>query len=127
MVTIEANSVEEGLIKVARYLGEEIFSQSKQNLVDYGSVDTGQLLQSGELIPTQNGCIVRYGINYADYVEYGTEPHWTPIKPLIEWARHKGFNPNFAYAVQRKIAKEGTDPKAYVRNAIDKVINKYKG
>jgi len=127
MVTVEANTLEEGLVKVAQLLGSDILSQSKLNLQESETIDTGQLLQSGELILRSDGATVRYGINYADFVEYGTDPHWTPIEPLIEWARRKGMDEGFAFAVQKKIAKFGTDPNPYARNAVDQVIKKYSG
>jgi len=127
MVTIECESIEEGLLKVAQHLGSEILTEGSRNLVDGSHVDTGQLLQSGELVNTQQGCVVKWSLNYADFVEYGSDPHWTPIEPLLAWARRKGMDEGFAYAVQRKIAKEGTDPVAYARNGIDAVIRKYSG
>lgn len=124
---IECDSIEEGLMKVAQFLGAEILSESQNNLKEYDAIDTGQLLQSGSIRLTEDGCVVSYDINYADYIEYGTDPHWVPIEPLIEWARHKGKDESFAYIVQKKIAKYGTDPKPYMRDAIDKVIHKYSG
>jgi len=48
---------------------------------------------------------------YADYVEYGTRPHWTSVHNLEAWARLKGINP---YALQRSIAKKGTKPHPYL-------------
>lgn len=65
MVTIECNSLDEGLVKVARILGQDILSYGSQNIVDGSHVDTGQLLHSGELTPTKDGCIVSWGISYA--------------------------------------------------------------
>lgn len=47
---------------------------------------------------------------YADYVEYGTRPHWTSVHNLEAWSRLRGLNP---YAVQRSIAKHGTKPNPY--------------
>jgi len=127
MVTIECETLEEGLLKVAQHLGADILAEGSRNLVDGNHVDTGQLLQSGELINTQDGCKVVWSLDYADFVEYGTDPHWAPIEPLIDWARRKGYDEGFAYAVRAKIAKEGTDPVAYARNAVDAVIRKYSG
>lgn len=47
---------------------------------------------------------------YADYVEFGTRPHWTSVHNLESWARLRGINP---YALQRHIAKYGTKPNPY--------------
>ena len=49
--------------------------------------------------------------NYADYVEFGTKPHWTSVHNLESWARLKGINP---YALQRSIATKGTKPNPYM-------------
>ena len=47
---------------------------------------------------------------YAEYVEFGTRPHWTSVHNLEAWARLKGINP---YALQRSIATHGTRPNPY--------------
>jgi len=131
MVTIEANSIEEGLVKVAQHLGSEILSQASQNLIDGNHIDTGQLLQSGELILTNDGCIVKWGINYADYVEFGREPgSFPPIEPIYEWCKRKLNIPEeeakqVAFMICRKIEKQGIEPVAYARNAIDTVLSRY--
>jgi len=133
MVTIECQTLDEGLAKVAQLLGSDILSFGNQNIVDGGHVDTGQLLHSGELIPTQNGCIIRWGINYADYVEYGREPGSPPpYEPIYEWCRRKlGLSEKEAksvtWAIIKKIDKEGVEPVAYARNAIDAMVRKYSG
>lgn len=43
------------------------------------------------------------------YVFYGTKPHWAPIEPLKEWARWKLGDEKLGYAVQKSIAKYGTN------------------
>ena len=48
---------------------------------------------------------------YAEYVEFGTRPHWTSVHNLESWARLKGIDP---YALQRSIAKKGTKPHPYL-------------
>jgi hypothetical protein len=47
---------------------------------------------------------------YAEYVEFGTRPHWTSVHNLEAWARLRGINP---YALQRSIALHGTKPNPY--------------
>lgn len=46
---------------------------------------------------------------HAPYVFYGTKPHWAPIAPLKEWCRWKFGDERAAWAVQRSIAKYGTN------------------
>jgi hypothetical protein len=133
MVTIECNSLDEGILKVAQLLGQDILSYGSQNIVDGSHVDTGQLLHSGAFTPTQDGCIVSWGINYADYVEYGREPgSRPPYEPIYEWCKRKlGLSEEeakkVAWYVCNKIEKEGIEPVAYARNAIDATIRKYSG
>lgn len=48
--------------------------------------------------------------SYAQYVEYGTSPHWASVKDgtsLARWAKQKGIN---KYALQHHIARKGTKP-----------------
>ena len=59
--------------------------------------------------------------------EFGTEPHRPPFKPIFEWVKRKITNnekqvKKIAWAIINKIAKEGSPPKAYLRNAIDNLV-----
>lgn len=63
-----------------------------------------------------------YAAPYARYVEEGTRPHWAPIAPLKLWARRVLGDEGAAYAVQRKIAQEGTDPQPFVGRGIDAMV-----
>lgn len=88
---------------------------------DRVAIDTSQLQQSG-VPPTeqQDGSIVwGYNAEYAKHVEHGTAPHWPPIKPLKGWARRVLGDESAAYAVQQKIAKEGTPAQPFVAPGID--------
>jgi hypothetical protein len=51
--------------------------------------------------------------HYAPYVETGTAPHWSPLRPLREYARRKWGKSGAALeasarGLQRKIAAKGT-------------------
>ena len=80
-------------------------------------VDQATLLQSG--VPptvTRDGSVVwGYNAKHALPVEEGSEPHWPPIDPLRGWARRVLGDESAAYAVQQKIAEEGTDAQPYAR------------
>lgn len=54
---------------------------------------------------------------YVWYVEEGTDPHWAPIGPLKLWAIRKLGDERAAYAVQRAIAKRGTEGAHMFRRA----------
>jgi len=132
MVTLEANSFEEVPIVVAEFLTREIMKEARINLKRDGHYVTGQLYRSskGNIRVFKNKVRGSFDSPYAEYVEFGTDPHWMPIAPLKEWADKKfgkKQGENIAYAVQRKIAKYGTEPSAFVRNAIDIILKRYSG
>jgi hypothetical protein len=85
------------------------------------AVDSGQLQQSGVTPQKRDDGSVVWGYNaeYARWVELGSNPHWAPIEPLKGWARRVLGNESAAYAVQRKIAQEGTDPQPFIAPAIE--------
>jgi hypothetical protein len=65
----------------------------------------------------RNGEIV-WGVGdqpHAAPIEFGTEPYWPPIKPLVEWAERVAGDPSLGYYVQWKIAQEGIDSQPYLR------------
>lgn len=132
MVTLTANNMEEVPIVVAEFLVREIMAEARNNLKRDGHYVTGQLYRSsnGNIRIFPNKVRGTFDAEYADYVEYGTDPHWMPIEPLLKWANKKfgkKEGTSIAYAVQKKIAKYGTQPTAYVRNAIDTVLRRYSG
>ena len=47
--------------------------------------------------------------------EFGTDPFWPPIQPLIEWAQRIGKDESFGYYVQWKIAQDGITAQPYLR------------
>lgn len=70
-------------------------------------------------------------LDYWEYIEHGTAPHWAPIAPLREWVRVKNIAPRplangklptvnqLAHMVQWKIAQEGTEGKPNFQGALD--------
>lgn len=82
--------------------------------------DTSQLRQSG-VRPQErlDGSVIwGYRADYARPVEEGSRPHWPPIEPLRGWARRVLGNESAAYAVQAKIAEEGTDAQPFVEPSV---------
>ncbi len=61
--------------------------------------------------------------NHSAAVEFGTKPHWTSVENLKAWARRKLGDENAAYAIQRKIAKFGTDRHPFMVPALMEVKN----
>jgi len=114
----------------------EIFSKSQQNLVEPDEkgriiTDTGALLRSGNVETWTDKAKIVYDAPYADFVEFGTDPHWVPIDVLVKWCKRKLRMSDreareVARRIQLKIAKKGTDPRRFLRNAIDEVRAKYR-
>lgn len=57
---------------------------------------------------------------YAPFVEFGTRPHWPPLRALQPWARRHGFPPGKpgAFLVARAIAARGTKAHPFMRPAL---------
>jgi len=100
-------------------------------------VDTGDLRESIENVVRTTDKditgIVGASQPYAAHVEFGTRPHWIPLKDpqksaaFRKWCKKRGLNP---YAVARAIAKKGTKPHPYLIPAFEqlkqRVINSFK-
>lgn len=106
-----ADAVDDGTREAMLDAAQAGFAKSQDKV----PVATGELKQSGELVRGEDVVGFRYDTAYDQFVEGGTEPHWPPIEPLKEWASIVLGDPNAAYAVQQKIAEEGTDAQEYVR------------
>jgi len=110
--------------------GYVIQGQARVNLdLPHGgfqTTNTGRLSQSivVEDRPFDKAVVVGTNVQYAPFVEFGTRPHMPPVEPLKEWAALKLHNPNAGYAVAKKIARQGTKPKPFMRPAI-RVGQKY--
>jgi hypothetical protein len=50
-------------------------------------------------------------------VETGSKPHWAPIRPLKLWAKRILGDEGAAYAIRHAIAKRGTKPTWFWRDA----------
>lgn len=83
---------------------------------------TGDLRRSihYEVAPSVFQAVIEPDIVYAGSVEAGGPPRWVSVKPgtpLEKWAKLKGLNP---YAVQRSIARKGTQPHPFVKPTYEK-------
>jgi len=78
-------------------------------------VDTGALRRSIRNIvqASDKEIIGRIGPTepYGASVEFGTKPHFPPVRALERWAKKRGLNP---YVVARSIAKKGTIAHPYL-------------
>lgn len=65
---------------------------------------------------TQDGAIKwGYRSDHAAPMEFGTDPYWPPIKPLIEWGQRVAGSKSLGFYVQWKIAQEGIDAQPFMR------------
>ncbi len=91
-------------------LGKQIASAERRVLevVKY----TGALARSVSVMYDEAPPIYRIRIGptakHAEYILFGTRPHWAPIAPLQRWAKWKLGDEKAAYAVQASIARHGT-------------------
>lgn len=117
-----AAAVETGVKKRLMAAMDAGFARTQQVIAEEAT-DRGTLLQSG--VPPferEDGSIVfGYNAEYARFVDKGTRPHWPPIQPLLGWARRVLGDESAAYAVQQKIAEEGTEPVHFIRDGVQAV------
>ena len=118
---LAGSELENGFWDAAMMLNAE----AQTNLVGYqspsvGGVDTGALRQSiepdvqagvGEITAT-----VGSALDYSQYVEFDTRPHWPPISALEGWARRHGADP---FLVALGISRRGTVGKKFLKRAAE--------
>ena len=116
--------------KVEEY-AQFILTRASENIVKNETTDTGALLQSGTVEKT--GIARRrvvYYVGYATAIEYGSDPHLPPVEALEGWVGRKLHVPEdevrrAAWAVAKKIEKEGTEPQPFLRPAITEFKVRY--
>jgi phage gpG-like protein len=81
--------------------------------------DRSLLINSLNYRTTRDQAIVGTAAEYAPHVEYGTRPHFPPIKAIREWAGRVLGDEGAAFPVARAIAKKGTKAQPFLRPALD--------
>lgn len=134
---------------LANKLAQEVYEISQKNLDEakwpittklYGTIlvrvtDTGNLKRSGEFVPALEGSNTAYVVYRAPYardIEYGRPPGKVveDLNKLRSWVIRKlGVKPEEADTVvkyvARKIYREGTEPRPFLRDAIYQVKSKF--
>lgn len=92
--------------------------------------DTGELLQSGSINVIGQEATISYDAPHASFIEFGTEPHWPPLEPLVRWCMRKlgkseGEAKRMARRIQLTIAHHGSDPHPFLRSAIREAEEKF--
>jgi hypothetical protein len=63
-------------------------------------------------------------LEYGQYLETGTRPHWVPIGPLKRWATIKGMSKSAPYAIRASIKKKGTRAHPFFSSVIEREIER---
>lgn len=94
-----------------------------------------ELIKSGHVEREYLNKRIEYNAPHAAYIEFGTNPHWPPFKPLRDWTWRNRANlgisdkdvDSVAYLICRKIAAEGTEEQPFIRPAVDFIVPKVSG
>ncbi len=63
-----------------------------------------------------------YQADHAEAMEFGTDPFYPDVQPLVEWAERVANDPGLGYYVAReKIPNEGIDAQPYLRPAAERM------
>lgn len=133
---INVSDRKKGEEKVNKLLGDIIdvgFQQSQEDV----PVDIGMLQASGFVMHLHLRHFFGYSDPKAPWLEFGTEPHMPPHKPLWEWVmRNKHYfgisgsgkkveaeTHRIARAIQWKIFHNGGEPRPFMRPAFEVMVN----
>lgn len=111
--------------QIVREIGDFIFSNSQENLITSGAIDTSNLFLSGSIEEEGDDIVILYDAPYASALNDGTKPHFVNPKQLEGWVRRK-INPgsevevrSIAFLISRKIKERGTKPNPFMDKAIE--------
>ncbi len=113
----------DNLKRVLEEYGNLVRNSYQDALIRSNSIASGELLNSVEFEVQQGErrfSVVLNLLDYWQYVEEGTKPHWPPSSAILKWIEAKPVLPRpdkngklptpkqLAYLIGRKIAREGT-------------------
>ena len=120
-----ADAIADHILKMAQeYLENGPLANSRNPF--NGAYDTGELANSGVVLNEGEGRrVIGFAADHAPYIEFGTVPHWIPTRPLKEWAKRNKIKDIWPVikGIQKRVAKEGTPPKPFLRQAIEHAIS----
>lgn len=132
--------------------GQRIIQGTIDETEPHKPVDTGQFRRSFFVADVPDGADLDNPVLYAPVIEYGSDPHWVPLEPLLAWARRKSRGMQFdshtnlktrrtvkargqvlkdfreeaamalAVGTQRKIARYGTEGRHVVERSQPEII-----
>ena len=128
---IKSNIIEVVGIKL-KEMADFILTRSSEILIANDSVDTGFLIRSGEIHHEEDlKYTIIYTAPYSAGIEFGADPHFVSAKVLFGWVKRKLGITNekeawsISYAISKSIGMKGTEPRPYLRPAIDEAVNKF--
>ena len=114
--------------EVMRDIAKDIISNIKSMIRKMDITYTGQLENSFKASEVGDDIIIGSNLVYAPIVEYGRIPgSMPPVNVLFPWvvqkigARDEEHAKRIAFAVAKKIEKEGIEPKKYIRATLHKM------
>lgn len=110
---------------ILRDIAEDVRARIIREIQLADLIFTAQLNDSWEIEKTEDGYVVGSRVLYAAVMDEGRMPgKMPPVSALIPWVRTKIGGKDdkeiksIAYAVARKIAEKGTEPRHYVKKAL---------
>lgn len=112
---------------------DKAFQYTQENLLDDNKVDTGTLLQTGNVNRNFLYKQIVYPASYADVVNYGRNPGSLPppVEALLPWVKRK-LNvrdakeaKSVAFAISKAISQRGIQPTFFIDNAVNQVVSEY--
>ena len=112
--------------------------RSLPDLVRASPIDTGLYASSWDVIVTDLAVSIGNFAPHAPIIEFGTRPFRPPLKPLLDWAKRVLNDPGqpeegyssavwgLAVYTQRKIEKDGMEPRHIMTDMIPKIIENIK-
>lgn len=117
-------SLEDEIKELTNPKMEEIARKLAKIIEKNAPKDTGELANSVNIYEKDGQMIIKVEEEHAKTVEKGREGGVRPpIQPLKGWARRKLGSEEYAYAVQEKIAQEGTEAQPFVKESINQIKN----
>jgi len=108
-------------------LGEQIFTDSQNNIISQEIVDEGSLLNSGKFLVNDDSVEIRYDVLYAESIEFGRNPgSMPPVSKIQSWVKRKLGVTNdkeakrIAFVIARDIKLNGTEPRPFLSPAVEK-------
>lgn len=117
--------IKKDVVRIMEDKSRRVIKKAKDNLLENDNIVTGRLYSSDYILIFEHKGEIHFGFDcpYATAVEFGTEPHKVPFDAIHEWVVRKfglvgDEAKRVAWAIVKKIEKEGTNEYPYLRPAL---------